>query len=92
MPWFPANTWQDIVVRVTFDPFGKGNLTFWLNGVKKYESGPIAIGYNDNVGPHFSHGQYRGKSSATTVFEFANLEVGRTSLINRVGSPKPLPR
>jgi hypothetical protein len=91
MPWFPANTWQRIVVSLTFDYAGKGNITFWLNGVKKYSSGPIAMGYNDTVGPHFSHGQYRGKASETTTLEFANVEVGTTSLLGRVTNPKPLP-
>jgi hypothetical protein len=91
MPWFPAGKWQRIVVRVTFDHAGNGNITFWLNGVQKYNSGPIAMGYNDHVGPHFSEGQYRGKSSLTTAFDFANVEVGTSSLLDRVTHPKPLP-
>jgi hypothetical protein len=91
MPWFPANTWQRIVVRVVFDPSGNGSLTFWLNGAQKYSSGPIRLGYNDTNGPHFSQGQYRGASSLTTAFEFANVEVGTASLASRVTSPKPLP-
>ncbi|MGY1745254.1 heparin lyase I family protein [Blastococcus sp. SYSU D00695] len=91
MPWFPANTWEDVVVRLVFDPFGNGRVTFWLNGTQKYDSGRIPMGYNDTVGPHFAQGQYRGASSLTTTFEFANIEVGRTSLLDRVSNPKPLP-
>jgi hypothetical protein len=91
MPWFPAGTWQKIVVRLNFDHAGNGNITFWLNGVQKYSSGPIPMGYNDTVGPHFAHGQYRGASTLTTAFDFANVEVGRTSLLDRVTNPRPLP-
>jgi hypothetical protein len=91
LPWFPANTWQRIVVRVKFDPFGKGNITFWLNGQKVYASGQIPIGYNDSFGPHFSQGQYRGATDATTALDFANVEFGTKSLLDRVTQPKPLP-
>ena len=91
LPWFPANTWQNIVVRVKFDPFGQGNITFWLNGQKVYASGQIPIGYNDSFGPHFSQGQYRGATDATTAHDFANVEFGTKSLLDRVTQPKPLP-
>jgi hypothetical protein len=91
LPWFPANTWQNIVVRVKFDPFGQGNITFWLNGQKVYASGQIPIGYNDSFGPHFSQGQYRGATDATTALDFANVEFGTKSLLDRVTQPKPLP-
>jgi len=91
IPWFPENTWQKMVVRVKFDPFGKGSITFWLNGQKVYASPNIPIGYNDSFGPHFSQGQYRGASDATTAFDFANVEFGTKSLLDRVANPKPLP-
>jgi hypothetical protein len=91
MPWFPVNTWQDVVVRLVFDPFGNGSVTLWLNGVQKYGSGPIPLGYNDTVGPHIAQGQYRGASDRTTTFEFANVEIGRTSLADRITTPKPRP-
>jgi hypothetical protein len=91
LPWFPANTWQRIVVRVKFDPFGKGSITFWLNGEQVYASGEIPIGYNDSFGPHFSQGQYRGSTDATTALDFANVEFGTNSLLDRVTHPKPLP-
>jgi hypothetical protein len=91
LPWFPANTWQNIVARVRFDPFGNGRITFWLNGREVYLSEPIPIGYNDSFGPHFSQGQYRGATDATTAFEFANVEFGTKSLLDRVAHPKPLP-
>jgi hypothetical protein len=90
-PWFTEGVWYNLVGRVTFDPFGKGNVTFWIDGKQVYSSGSIPLGYNDTVGPHFSHGQYRGKSDATTAYEFANVEVGTTSLLDRVSNPKPLP-
>jgi hypothetical protein len=91
LPLFAKNTWQNIVVRVKFDPHGQGRLTFWLNGTQKYDSGPIPIGYNDAIGPYFKHGLYRGASDLTTVADFANVEIGTSSLSDRIANPKPLP-
>lgn len=92
MPMFEPNTWQNIVVRVAFDPHGNGRLTFWLNGVQRYDSGAIPIGYNDQRGPYFKYGLYRGGSDQTSVAEFANVEIGTSSLLGRVTDPLPLPR
>jgi hypothetical protein len=91
MPFFPKDTWQNIVVRIKFDPNGQGRLTFWLNGSQKYDSGPIPLGYNDTQGPYFKYGLYRGASDLTTVGQFANVEVGTASLSGRITNPKPLP-
>jgi hypothetical protein len=91
MPMFEPNTWQNIVVRVRFDPNGNGRLTFWLNGVQRYDSGAIPIGYNDRQGPYFKYGLYRGGSDQTSVAEFANVEIGTSSLLGRVSNPLPLP-
>lgn len=91
MTMFPANTWQRIVMRVRFDPSGNGNLALWINGNQKYNKSSIPIGYNDATGPYFKHGMYRGKSTATTVFEFANVEVTTSSLSGRITKPLPLP-
>lgn len=91
MPLPAAGEWQDVVVRVKLDPSGDGRLTFWLNGQQLHDSGAIPVGYNDRVGPYFKFGLYRGMSDASTVMEFANVEVGTTSLQGRVGSPRPIP-
>jgi len=90
MPLFPKDTWTNIVVRMKLNPSGNGSLTFWVNGVQKYNSGPIPMGYNDVEGPYFKYGIYRGASSLTTQVQYANVEVGRTSLLNRVSNPKQL--
>jgi hypothetical protein len=92
MPMFAPDTWQNIVVRVKFDPHGNGRLTFWLNGEQRYDSGAIPIGYNDRLGPYFKYGLYRGGSDQTSVAEFANVEIGISSLLDRVTNPLPLPR
>ncbi len=91
MPMFPADTWQQIVVRIRFDPSGRGRLVFWLNGRQRYDSGPIPIGYNDEGGPYFKFGLYRSASDRRTVAEFANVEIGTDSLLDRVSEPPPLP-
>jgi hypothetical protein len=56
----------------------------------------IPLGYaldtiDPTKAPHFSHGIYRDGQPETTVFEFANLEVGTVDLSARLCNPPPLP-
>lgn len=91
MPHPTAGEWHDVVLNMRLDPWGNGRLTFWLNGVQRYASGPIPVGYNDARGPYAKFGLYRGRSDLTTVMEFANVEVGTQSLQTRVTAPRPIP-
>jgi hypothetical protein len=91
MSLLPEGQWQHLVMRVKLDPYGNGSLTFWLNGQQMYDSGPIPVGYNDELGPYFKYGLYRGASDLTTVMEFANVEMGSGSLLDRVSHPLPVP-
>lgn len=91
MPLPPEGQWQNLVFRVRLDPYGSGHLTFWLNGRQQYDSGAIPIGYNDRTGPYFKYGLYRGISDLTTVMEFANVEVGTGSMLDRVSAPRRVP-
>lgn len=86
-----AGVWQHFVGQVRFDPFGGGTLRFWVDGQQILDLTNVPIGFNDAWGPHFSFGQYRGDEAGTTTYEFANLEFGTTSLLDRVTTPKPLP-
>jgi hypothetical protein len=92
MPHPSAGEWHDVVLRMRLDPWGNGRLTFWLDGVQRYDSGAIPVGYNDQGGPYAKFGLYRGVSDLRTVMEFANIEVATQSLQARVSSPRPIPR
>jgi hypothetical protein len=89
-PWLSANTWHRFVGRVDFEPGGNGSFTLWIDGVK-HSVGNIPIGLNNVLGPHFTVGQYRGKSGADTTFFFANERSGTTDLSSKVTNPDPLP-
>jgi hypothetical protein len=89
-PWFPVDTWQRLVMRVRFDPFGDGLIQLWINGAMVYDSGPIPIGFatdpaatNPKV-PHIAHGIYRASAVEPTVFTFANLQLGTEDLSPRI--------
>jgi len=91
-PFFAANTWHNLVGHAKFDPsHSNGVLELWIDNEKVLGTGPIPLGYNDSEGPHFSFGQYRGSSSVTTVFKFANEEISSSSLFGRVANPLPVP-
>lgn len=91
MPRPSGGEWHDVVLHVRLDPWGNGRLAVWLDGIQHYDSGAIPIGYNDQQGPYFKVGLYRGASDLTTIMEFANVEVGTQSLQSRVRSPRPIP-
>lgn len=91
MPHPSAGEWHTVVLHMRLDPRGDGRITFWLDGVQRYQSGAIPLGYNDQRGPYAKFGLYRGRSDLTTVMEFANVEVGTRSLHSRVTSPRPIP-
>jgi hypothetical protein len=96
-PWFPADSWQRIILRTRFDPTGTDSrVTLWINGQQKFDATGIPLGYaldtiDPTKAPHFSHGIYRDGQPETTVFEFANLEVGTVDLSARLCNPPPLP-
>jgi hypothetical protein len=89
-PFFAAGTWHNIVGRVDFEPSGNGSFTLWIDGAKHSVSN-IPIGLNNDLGPHFTVGQYRGKSGADTTFFFANERAGTTDLSGKITRPDPLP-
>jgi hypothetical protein len=93
-PWFPPDTWERIVLRARMGV--GGSVSLWLNGALVFDSPPVDLGYplagaDPRKFPHLSHGIYRNGRPETTVFEFANLQVGAEDLAGRVTDPPPLP-
>lgn len=54
----------------------KGQIEWWLNGVKQYENNAIAIGYNDTYSGYWKFGIYRTAASSAI-----NPETGRSSKV-----------
>lgn len=82
-----------IVYRVLMDPVA-GELDVWIDGKRLVTDRNVSIGYNDSTEDsklQFKYGQYRSHTDATIVTEFANVDFGTTSLMDRVRSIEPWP-
>lgn len=82
--------WYRIVGRITFGWNNDGAINIWLDGAKIIGLSNTNIGYNDAVGPYWKFGIYRAAVPETLVVEYANMELGSASLLNRVSSPLPI--
>lgn len=84
------DTWAHLVYRLQFNQTGGGLMDVYKDGAQIY-SGTPAIGYNQPVGPYLQYGVYRAAALGTTVLEYANVEVGTSSLSSRIANPLPIP-
>lgn len=82
--------WYRIVGRITFGWNDDGAVNIWMDGSKVIGLSNTNIGYNDEVGPYWKFGIYRAQVSETLAVEYANMELGSGSLLNRVTSPLPI--
>jgi hypothetical protein len=79
------------VTRLRFNRAARGEVDFWWDGVRIYSGKNLVMGYNNTVGGYWKYGIYRSVSSAETLrVTHANVELSRTSLIDRVSHPLPL--
>jgi hypothetical protein len=93
---FPRDVWQYFVYELTFqDPnVGTATVNMWYNGTQILNNLATNMGYGDTGHGnqyYFQHGIYRSPTPGTTVAEYANTEVGTSSLASRVGTPLPVP-
>lgn len=79
--------WYRIAGRVVFGWNNNGSVDIWWNGARIIGLSNTNIGYNDMRGPYFKFGIYRAKVPETLIVDFANMEIGTTSLLARVTSP-----
>ena len=79
--------WYRIVGRLVFGWDNNASVDIWWDGAKILSQANTNMGYNDMRGPYFKFGIYRAKVAETTVADFANMELGTTSLLTRVTSP-----
>ncbi len=87
-----VNTWTNMVFRLRLSrQTANGQLQVWRNGVQQVNLSGLVNAYNDDNGPYFKAGIYRGGTTETTIMEFANPEIGLASLLDRVTTPLALP-
>ncbi|HEX6866002.1 MAG TPA: heparin lyase I family protein [Caulobacteraceae bacterium] len=79
--------WYRIVGRLVFGWDNNASVDVWIDGAKMISLANTNMGYNDMRGPYFKFGIYRAKVAETLVADFANMELGTTSLLTRVTSP-----
>jgi len=84
------NRWMHIVGHIVFGWQGDGTVELWLDGRKIVDLPHTSIGYNDVIGPYWKFGIYRAESPETMVVEYANMELGSSSLLDRVSHPLPV--
>lgn len=77
--------WASVVVRVRFSRSGGGHLSYWHNGVQKFNAA-VPVGYNRNVGPLLHYGSYKFSDSRSRI-EFQHMEHGTRDLSSRIASP-----
>lgn len=82
--------WHRVVGSIVFDWKGAGAVELWYDGVKIVSQAGVPIGFNDAQGPYFKFGIYRANVPETLVVEYANVELGYSSLLSRVTSPLPI--
>lgn len=86
--------WHNIVTHFVFGFTGNTAIAqVWLDGTQVVNASGINIGYNDVRGPHFNWGLYRGYQSNdpnTDAIIYANMETSYSSLLSRVGNPRPI--
>lgn len=89
---FELGRWYRMVYRIRLARTGDGEIQAWRDGVEIIPTTVGPIGYNDDLGPQFRFGAYRNPDGDEPItIEYANVEIGTTSLAARVASPLALP-
>ena len=72
---YPLGQWNDFVVQAKWTCESDGFVNAWWNGKQAVQyRGPV--GYNDNVGPYFEFGLYRGQTDRTYVAYYNQVRSG----------------
>jgi len=87
---FARDHWYHIVGRVVFGWRDDAAVDLWMDGAKIISLANTNVGYNDLKGPYWKFGVYRAATAETLIVDYANMEIGVTSLLSRVGSPLPI--
>lgn len=82
--------WIRIVGHIVFGWQDDGTVELWLDGRKVVDLPHTSIGYNDVQGPYWKFGIYRAQATETLAVDYANMEIGTASLLDRVGHPLPI--
>lgn len=85
------DVWHQFVIKLRFERTGNGHIQAWKDGSEIVAATDMPIGYNDTDEPYWKYGLYRGGVDGYIVGDYANMEVGTTSLFDRVANPLTLP-
>jgi hypothetical protein len=91
-PWQEGGQWQHFVIRSKFH-HETGELDVWRNGTQIIAETGIVMGFNDTANgstPTPKVGLYRSSTEHRQIVEMANVEIGTTSLLDRVTNPLPI--
>lgn len=79
--------WHHVVQHVTFGYQNNASVQIWLDGKLIVDKKGISVGYSDSDGVYWKFGIYRNTTSVVTAVQFANVEIGSLSLLDRVAHP-----
>ncbi|KQM88468.1 hypothetical protein ASE67_01535 [Sphingomonas sp. Leaf23] len=83
--------WHRIVLHFRASLRDTGALELWVDGVKVSTHLNTSFGYNNDSGfGYWQWGVYRKKDPNRFVCMYANMELSRANLINRVANPLPI--
>jgi hypothetical protein len=75
--------WYSMKFDLRFDPFGRGLVHMWIDGVQKLRyNGPL--GYNDKQGGYLKIGIYRSASPETVAVQYDGVELVQASMASTV--------
>lgn len=78
----------EVYARNVFSKTGGGSSSFYLDGVLK-ASGPVALGYSRDAGPHFHYGIYSNDMDGPRVVTFNKARFGDVDLSAQIAKPLP---
>jgi hypothetical protein len=85
-----TNKWHHIVGRSRFGTKNNAILEVWLNGEKIVDRKNYNMGYTTGSETYYKFGVYRNRHPGVHILEFANMELGQSSLLDRVQNPTPI--
>lgn len=88
---FVRGRWYSVVVHAKFSGKEDAVLEVWLDGHKVVDKANFVMGYPDSTSNYWKFGIYRSTGTwQTEAVQFANMELGTSSLLDRVTAPKPV--
>jgi hypothetical protein len=85
-----CDRWYGIVIRARFGTSRRAILQVWLDGRLIVDRQDFNLGYTTGTEVYWKFGVYRNTHPGIHALQFANMEVGTTSLRSRVEHPRKI--